>query len=155
MIRCFSRPALVGRLRRLLFPCRPGTLAIESQGWQGADPGAPIESLGSAGNSIAGDAMSPSETLSSSQRTELGAAIENTASLQVDPGAPAEALAASLVDINSPVEAVASGIITITDANLAIEWVTAAPSILVSLESGPERVRLLATPGRVRLLRRK
>jgi len=154
MIRRFSRPALVGRVRRLFFPGRPGTLAIESEGRQHVDPGAPIESLGSAGSSVAGDAMSPIETLSS-QRSELGAAIENTASLQVDPGAPAEALAASLLDINGPVEALAGGITTITDANLAIEWVTAAPSILVSLESGPERVRLLATRGRVRLLRRK
>ena len=98
--------------------------------------------------------MSPIETLSS-QRSEQGAAIENTASLQVDPAAPVEALAASLLDIRGPVEALAGGITTITDANLAIEWVTAAPSILVSLESGPERVRLLATRGRVRLLRRK
>jgi hypothetical protein len=154
MIRRFSRPALVGRVRRLFFPGRPGTLTTESEGRQHADPGAPIESLGSAGNSVAGDAMSPVETLSS-QRSELGAAIENTASLQVDPDAPAESLAASLLDIHGPVEALAGGITTITDASLAIEWVTAAPSILVSLESGPERVRLLATRGRVRLLRRK
>ena len=140
MVRRFSRPALVGRVRRLFFPGRPGTLAIESEGRQRADPGAPIESLGSAGNSIADDAMLPIETLSS-QRSEPGAAIENMASLQVDRGAPVETLA--------------GGITTITDANLAIEWVTAAPSILVSLESGPERVRLLATRGRVRLLRRK
>ncbi len=154
VIRRFSRPALVGRVRRLFLPGRPGTLAIESQGRQRADLGAPIEFLGSAGNSVAGDAMSPIETLSS-QRGELGAAIENTVSLQVDPGAPAEALAASLLEINGPVEALAGGITTITDANLAIEWVTAAPSILVSLKSGPERVRLLATRGRVRLLRRK
>ena len=98
--------------------------------------------------------MSPIETLSS-QRSEQGTAIESTASLRVDPGAPAEALAASLFDINGPVEALAGGITTITDANLGIEWVTAAPPILVSLESGPERIRLLATRGRVRLLRRK
>jgi hypothetical protein len=154
MIRRSSRLVLVGRVRRLFFPGRPGTLAIESEGRQHADPGAPIESLGSAGNSVAGDAMSPIET-ASSQRRELGAAIENTARLQVDPGAPAEALAASLLDINSPVEALAGGITTTTDTNLAIEWVTSAPSILLSLESGPERVRLLATRGRVRLLRRK
>lgn len=154
MIRRFSRPALVGRVRRLLFPGRPGTLAIESEGRQHADPGAPIESLGSAGNSVAGDAMSPIET-ASSQRNELVAAIENTASLQVDPGAPAEALAASLLDINGPVEVLAGGITTTTDTNSAIEWVTAAPPILLSLESGPERVRLLATRGRVRLLRRR
>jgi hypothetical protein len=154
MIRRFSRPALVGRVRRLLFPGRPGTIAIESEGRQHADPGAPIESLGSAGNSVAGDAMSPIET-ASSQRNELVAAIENTASLQVDPGAPAEALAASLLDINGPVEALAGGITTTTDTNSAIEWVTAAPPILLSLESGPERVRLLATRGRVRLLRRR
>jgi hypothetical protein len=154
MIRRFSRPALVGRVRRLFFPGHPGMLAIESEGRQHADPGAPIESLGSAGNSVAGDAMSPVETLSS-QRSELGSPIENTASPQVDPVAPVESLAASLLDIHGPVEALAGGITTITDANLAIEWVTAAPSILVSLESGPERVRLLATRGRVRLLRRK
>ncbi len=154
IIRRFSHPALVGRVRRLFLPGRPGTLAIESEGRQHVDPGAPIESLGSAGNSVAGDAMSPIETLSS-QRSELGAAIENAASLLVDPGAPTEGLAASLLDINGPVEALAGGITTVTDANLAIEWVTAAPSILVSLESGPERVRLLATRGRVRLLRRK
>ena len=43
MIRRFSRPALVGRVRRLFFPGRPGTLAIESEGRQHADPGAPIE----------------------------------------------------------------------------------------------------------------
>jgi hypothetical protein len=154
MIRRFSRPALVGRVRRLFFPGRPGTLAIESAGRQHADPGAPIESLGSAANSVAGDAMSPIEALSS-QRSELGAAIENTASLQVNPGAPAESLATSLLDINDPIEALAGGVTTITDANLVIEWVTAAPSILVSLESGAERVRLLGTRGRVRLLRRK
>jgi hypothetical protein len=140
IIRRFSRPALVARVRRLFFPGRLGTLALESERRQHADPGAPIESLGSAGNSVAGDAISPIETLSS-QRSELGAAIENTASLQVHRGAPVETLA--------------GGITTITDANLVIEWVTAAPSILVSLESGPERVRLLATRGRVRLLRRK
>lgn len=154
MIRRFLRPALVGRVRRLFFPGRPGTLAIESEGRQHADPGAPIESLGSAGNSVAGDAMSPIETLLS-QRSEQGAAIENTESLQIDPDAPAEALAASLLDIRGPVEALAGGITTITDANLAIEWVTAAPPILISAESGRERVRLLATRGRVRLLRRK
>jgi hypothetical protein len=154
MIRRFSRPALVGRVRRLFFPGRPGTIAIESQGRQHADPGAPIESFGSAGNSVAGDAMSSIETLSS-QRSEQGAAIENPESLEVDPAAPAEALAASLIDINGPVEALAGGITTITDANLAIEWVSEAPPILVSLESGPERARLLATRGRIRLLRRK
>src|SRR5580658_4284570 len=104
MIRRFSRPALVGRVRRLFFPGRPGTIAIESQGRQHADPGAPIEALGSAGNSVAGDAISPIETLSS-QRSEQGAAIENPESLEVDPAAPAEALAASLIDINGPVEA--------------------------------------------------
>ena len=114
----------------------------------------PIESLGSAGSSVAGDAMSPIETLSS-KRSELGAAIENSASLRVNRGVPAEALAASLLDISGPVEALVGGITTITDANLAIEWVRAAPPILFSLESGPERVRLLATRGRVRLLRRK
>src|SRR5271169_1983501 len=64
MIRRFSRPALVGRVRRLLFSGRPGTLAIESEGRQHADPGAPIESLSSTGNSVAGDATSPIETLS-------------------------------------------------------------------------------------------
>jgi hypothetical protein len=96
IIRRFSRPALVGRVRRLFFPGRGGTLAIESEGRQQADPGAPIESLGSAGSSVAGDAMSPIETLSS-KRSELGAAIENSASLRVDRGVPAEALAASLL----------------------------------------------------------
>ena len=154
IIRRFSRTALIGRVRRLFFPGHQGTLAIESEGQQHADPGAPIESLGSAGNSVAGDAMSPIETLSS-QRSEQGAAIENTESLQVDPATPAEALAASLLNIRGPVEALAGGITTITDANLAIEWVMAAPPILISLESGRERVRLLATRGRVRLLRRK
>ena len=154
MIRHFSRPALIGRVRRLFFPGRPGMLAIESEGLQRADPGAPIESLGSAGNSVAGDAMSPIETLSS-QRRELGAAIENTTSLRVDPGASAEALVTSLLDINGPVEALAGGITTVADANLGVEWVTSAPPILVSLESGPERIRLLATRGRIRLLRRK
>jgi hypothetical protein len=154
MIRRFSRPGLTGRVRRLFFPGRSGMLAVESEGGQRADPGAPIESVGAAGSPVAGDAMSPIETLPS-QRSELGAAIEITASLQVDPGAPAEALAAPLLDISGPVEALAGGITTITAANLAIEWVTAAPPILFSLESGPERVRLLATRGRVRLLRRK
>jgi hypothetical protein len=64
-------------------------------------------------------------------------------------------LAGLLLDINTPVESLAGGITAITDANLAIEWITAPPAILVSLESGPERVRLLATRGRIRLLRRK
>jgi hypothetical protein len=154
MIRRFSRPALVGRVRRLLFSGRPGTLTIESEGLQHADLGAPIECLGSAGNSVAGDATSPIETLSN-QGIEVRTAIENTASLQVDPEAPVEVLAASLLDIRGPVEALAGGITTITDANLGIEWVTAAPQISVSLESGRDRVRLLATRGRVRLLRRK
>jgi hypothetical protein len=47
MIRRFSRPALSGRVRRLFFPGRPGTLAVESEAMQRADPGAPIEDLGS------------------------------------------------------------------------------------------------------------
>jgi hypothetical protein len=154
IIRRFSHPVLVGRVRRLFFPGRSGTIAIESEGRQRADPGGPIEALVAGGSSVVGDATSPIETLSI-ERSELGEVIENTASLQVYPGVPTEVLAASLLDISGPVEALAGGITTITDANLSIEWVRAAPSILVSLESGPERVRLLATRGRVRLLRRK
>jgi hypothetical protein len=153
MIRHYSRPALSRRVRRLFFPGRLGTFAVENEAMRRSDAGAPIEAVGTAGTSVTGDSMLPIEMLSY-QRSDSEATNENTANLQVDLDALADALAASVQDGSGPVEWLASRTTMIEDVMGPLEWVGAAPEVLVSLESGPERIRLLATRGRVRLLRR-
>lgn len=66
----------------------------------------------------------------------------------------AEALAAVVRDDGGLVEWLGTGATVIADAMLALESQGASPALLLSLESGPGRTRLLATPGRVRLVRR-
>jgi hypothetical protein len=166
IVRRFSRPGVATRVRRLFFPGHPGSFAIEELASQRADPGAPAEALatqradpGIPGEflgvwiSVAGDSVSPVEVLVSQWGGREGS-LENAASLRIDPVVPAEGLGAEVRDSHGPVEALAGGMTTIGDATLALQWVGAAYRGLVSLESGPERIRLLATRGRVRLLRR-
>jgi len=128
-------------------------LRIEGLIGQRADWGAWVESLVAAGTAVLDDSMSPIESLKV-QRGDVGAAIENKAILRIDPGGSAEALVALARDTVTPLESLVGGVITIADAVLAFEWGGAGPAVLLSLESGPDRIRLLATPGRVRLLRR-
>jgi hypothetical protein len=45
------------------------------------------------------------------------------------------------------------GAVILTDSNLAMEALGSAPATIVSVEANADRIRLLATPGRIRLLR--
>ena len=184
MIRHFSRPGFAARVRRLFISsgAKQGSFPIESSGgfsvfensilrvegllshsghqgtaseWLAVtryDSSLPTE-FSSLANSVTKDTILQIDALSS-QRGDFGSEIENAATLQVDPDAPTEALVTSARDGSEPIEWLASGTRTTRDAMLPLEWVGAAPAALVSLEFGTERNRLLATRGRVRLLRR-
>jgi hypothetical protein len=103
---------------------------------RGAIPG-PIEWSGSL--QVVGDTGSPLE-MSAASRGGSGAATEFVALLLHDAFGPAEWLG--------------SGAAMIGDAMLPFEGQQAVLPQLLSLESGPGRLRLLATPGRLRLARR-
>ena len=132
---------------------RDSLTAFESLTTERADPRVPAESLGTAQTSITGDSMLPIEALAS--RSSKGSmAIEDEARQRIDAVAPAGALAASMQDGAGPVEWLANGATVIADAAAALEWAGASPSVVLSVETGPGRIRFLTTPGRIRLLRR-
>ncbi len=81
-------------------------------------------------------------------------ALEWIGTLRRDQMASAEGLASLLSDLGMPFELLSSGAIIILDTVLPIESVGSPPAVVFSVETGPGRVRLLATPGRLRLLRR-
>ncbi len=83
-----------------------------------------------------------------------GSAAECLAAVRCGSGPMAEALAALVRDDSGLVEWLATGARVIADAMLPLGWPGTSPALLLSLESGPGRTRLLATPGRVRLVRR-
>jgi hypothetical protein len=128
-------------------------LSIEGLAVRLADWGTLVESLGAAGASVIGDSISPIEMLIV-QRGDAGAAIEGIATLRGDPGVSAETLVALVLDSDTVVESLAAGATTIADATLALEWGEAGSGVVLSLEAGRDRIRLLVTPGRIRLLRR-
>jgi hypothetical protein len=184
MIRHFSRPSLASRVRRLFISsgARQGSFPIESTGGFSVskDSMLPVEGLlshsahqriaaewlavarydssvptenSSLANSVIKDATLQIDALSS-QRGDPAAEIEHAATLLVDPDTPTEVLASTARDGGDPIEWLTSGTRTTGIAMLPLEWVGAPPAVLVSLEFGTERSRLLATRGRVRLLRR-
>lgn len=65
-----------------------------------------------------------------------------------------EVLPSLAADGDAPFESLTTRVVGTTDADLPLEVGDAASTILISIESGPTRVRLLASPGRVRLLGR-
>jgi hypothetical protein len=81
-------------------------------------------------------------------------AIEGVASQRVDPDVPTGALPTLVREDAGPIEWLTSGARTLADTAVELEWDGTAPAVVLSLETGPGRIRLLATPGRARLLRR-
>ncbi|MGH7029743.1 MAG: hypothetical protein ACREE9_01370 [Stellaceae bacterium] len=66
----------------------------------------------------------------------------------------AETLSALAQGTRGSIEWLGTEATIIADAMLPLEWQGTTPALLLSLESAPGRIRLLATPGRVRLARR-
>ena len=128
-------------------------LRIEGLTVQRADWGVLVEAPGAVGVSVIGASSSPIEALGV-QRGDAGASIESETNVQVDQRVTIDAFGALSQDIIASVELLAAGTTTIFDATLAIELGGASSVVVFSLESGPDRIRLLVTPGRVRLLRR-
>jgi hypothetical protein len=170
--RRFSRSGIAGRARRLFLGLgTPGTLVFETGAKlyrdqnaptemltiARADSSVPAEALGAAMTSIIGDAMFRIEG-STGQHVDWGVLGEVLGAAAVsafsDSISPIETLGALSQDFTALVEALATGTTTIADAMLTIELGGASSVGLFSLESGSGKTRLLATPGRVRLLRR-
>lgn len=152
--------ALAGRVGGFAVPTEPGASLACDRGVPAeiltarrSDSSAPIEALGAADISITGDAMPPIEVLSR-QGGEGGMAIEDVASQRVDPDVPTGALPTLVREDAGPIEWLTSGARTLADTAVELEWDGTAPAVVLSLETGPGRIRLLATPGRARLLRR-
>jgi hypothetical protein len=126
---------------------------------------APIEWSG--GVLVERDALMAPEW-SARLRRDIAAAVETVAVLAVDqnhavewvvttwhdnPGA-AEVLSRLLPVAELVVELSSGGIVIVADSALLIESVGTSSVELFSVDTGPNRVRLLTTPGRIRLLRR-
>lgn len=101
-------------------------------------------------------------------RRDIAAAVETVAVLAIDqnhavewvvatwrdnPGA-AEVLSRLSPTAKFVAELLSSGIVIVTDSALLMESVGTPSVELFSVDTGPNRVRLLTTPGRIRLLRR-
>ena len=152
--------ALTGRLGGFAVPTEPGasaacdrSIAADILVARRSDSGASIEALGAAAISVASDAMLPSEGLSQ-QRSDRGMALEDAASQRIDPDAPTGALSLLVQEGGAPIEWLTSGGRAIADTAVGLEWEGPVSAVVPSLETGPGRIRLLATPGRARLLRR-
>jgi hypothetical protein len=157
-------------------------LPIEGLAMQVGDAAAQVELLASQNPpplrtewlaSVSDDCAVPIESGGEVGRSfDLVAPIENSAGLQFQDGPVVEALATNRADAvvqltadalagrapgaNVPVEWLAAQTAALTeDAILPLEWEATTPAPLLSLDSSPEHIRLLATPGRVRLLRRR
>lgn len=117
------------------------------------DWGGPIEALGATDISVTGDAMLPIAVLSR-RRSDSEMALEDLASQRIEPGVAMGALPMLVRESGAPIDWLTSGARTIADTAVELEWDGMAPALVLSLETGPGRIRLLATPGRARLLRR-
>jgi hypothetical protein len=119
------------------------------------------------GLSIARD-MSPAVEWSMGARGEATTAIEIVGALIVahsgamewistirsDDELSDETIKKLLFTAGVPAESLSSGTAIIVDSTLWLEAVGTPPATILSVEIGPGRVRLLATSGRIRLLRR-
>lgn len=122
--------------------------------WSGA-----LQVVGDARLALEGTASTRSDA---SARGEAAAAllaetvraVEWLASGRAVTEARAEMLAAIEPGVDGRIEWLGTGATASADAMLPLEWQQSTPALLLSLESGPGRLRLLATPGRVRLVRR-
>ncbi len=152
--------ALTGRLGGFAAPTEAGASVACDHGIPAdilvarrSDSGTPIEALGAADMSVTGDTMPPIEVLSQ-QRSDGGMALEDVASQRIEPDVSIGALPMVVREASGPIEWLTSGARAIADTAVALEWGGTAPAVVLSLETGPGRIRLLATPGRARLLRR-
>ena len=120
-----------------------GTLRIAS---------APGEALGAVFTAL----WPPLEAISSITllKADQYGALEWIGILRRDDIASAEALVSLVLDGDPPFEWLSTGTIVVADSGFVVEGVEIASGILVSVETGPNRARLLASPGRIRLLRR-
>jgi hypothetical protein len=142
--------ALASRLGGFAAPTEPGASVACDRGIptdilvaRRSDAGAPIEALGAADISVTSDATLPIEVLSQ-QRNDGGMACEYVACQRTEPDVQIGALPMLMREGIGPIEWLTSG----------TKWGGTTPAVVVSLETGPGRIRLLATPGRARLLRR-
>jgi len=115
-----------------------------------ADAAAPLESIGAV--LVTDDNFVPIAVLGA-LRGDHPVPTESIGSLHGESGASAESLSAARADGSLPAELLGATLL-IADALLPLEVRQALAAVLLSLETGPGRIRLLATPGRVRLVRR-
>jgi hypothetical protein len=80
--------------------------------------------------------------------------LEWIGNLQEDNFVSGEVLFSLVAEGGPPSEWLTTGAVVMPDGDLMLEVDGVASTIVVSIESGPTRVRLLASPGRIRLLRR-
>jgi hypothetical protein len=114
-----------------------------------ADAGARIEwrALVRADGPIAGEVLG-------NLLGDIQALLELLVSGRADHAAGVEMLNQARLDTNLPSEALSSGTVIFADSSVMFESAGTSPAVMVSLETGLNRIRLLATPGRIRLLRR-
>jgi hypothetical protein len=152
--------ALAGRLVESAIPAEPGARVASDRGIladvlvvRRGDAGAPVEALGAADISVTSNATLPIEGLSQ-QHSDGGMALEDVAAQRIEPEVPTGALRMLVQEGGKPIEWLTSGARAIGDTAVGLEWEGTAPPVVTSLETGPGRIRLLATSGRRRLLRR-
>ncbi len=151
---------LAGRFCGLAVPAEFGETVACGRGTPAEIPvvrqsgrGAPVEALGAANISIASDAILPIEA-SSKQSIDRGLALEGVVSQRMQVDVPAGALAMLGREGAGPFEWLGDGTAVIADMAVELEWDRPPRAAVLSLETGPGRIRLLKTPGRARLLRR-
>jgi hypothetical protein len=92
----------------------------------------------------------PTAITNASHPVEFAVGLLSDTQIDCEAGGVALSLA---INAGAPLEWLSSGALVAADWNLAIEVDNGPSTVLVSIESGPARIRLLATLGRVRLLR--
>lgn len=148
---------------------RDGTPPLEMLATTRIDSSVPVESLGAAAVAVIGDTALLIEAVAA-VRSDCGFPVEDAALLRSDRALMAEAVATSRTDAGAElaaetlaglapdtsgsIEWLGTGATITTDVVLRLEWQETPLPALVSLESGPGRIRLLATRGRARLVRR-
>jgi len=80
--------------------------------------------------------------------------LEWIGNLREDNFLSGEVLLRLVAEGDPPSEWLTTGAGLMAEADLSLEVDGVGPTVVVSIESGPTRVRLLASPGRIRLLRR-